>query len=72
MSRTYKDSLKGKGNHGQYSRTHRRNISVRAIRREPPDIRQLSRAVINQALAQADAERQAQQAEAPTKDADAE
>lgn len=56
MSRTYR-----KTTHGQYSRTHRRHISVRAIRRTDPDFRTLSRAAIAQALAEADAERKAQQ-----------
>jgi hypothetical protein len=44
MSRTYKDS--------------RRHIRVRAIRKDPPDLRRLARALI--ALAQAQAEAEAQ------------
>lgn len=34
---------------------HERHISIRAVRRQPPDLRKLSRAVIAQALAQATA-----------------
>lgn len=36
-----------------------RRISVRAVRRDPPDLRKLSRALIQLAMAQADAEAQA-------------
>ena len=36
----------------------RRNIKIKAIRREPPDLPKLSRAII--ALAQAEAEKQAE------------
>jgi len=39
-------------------RSYERRISVRTVRRDPPDLRKLSRALI--ALAQADAEAQAQ------------
>lgn len=57
MSRTRKDAAR---------RGHReRHISVRAVRRDPPDLRKLSRAIVAIALAQAEAEAQAQdQAEA--------
>lgn len=48
MSRTYKDSAKGGG--------RQRHISVRAVRRSPPDLRKLSRALIALAMAQAAAE----------------
>lgn len=52
MSKTYKDSqgrkTAGKG--------RQRNISVRAVRRDPPDLRKLSRALISLALAEAAAE----------------
>jgi hypothetical protein len=48
MSRTYKDSRKGSG--------YERRISVRAIRRNPPDLRKLSRALIQLAMEQAAAE----------------
>ncbi len=48
MSRTYKDSAKGGG--------RERHISVRAVRRNPPDLRKLSRALIALAMAQAAAE----------------
>ncbi len=39
-----------------------RRISVRGIRRDPPDIRKLSRALINLALAEAEREAAAQRA----------
>ena len=42
----------------QSKRSYERRISVRTVRRDPPDLRKLSRALI--ALAQADAEAQAQ------------
>lgn len=42
----------------QSKRSYERRISVRTVRRNPPDLRKLSRALI--ALAQADAEAQAQ------------
>jgi hypothetical protein len=48
MSRTYKDSPKGGG--------RQRHISVRAVRRNPPDLRKLSRALIALAMAQAASE----------------
>jgi hypothetical protein len=38
-----------------------RNISVRAVRRDPPDLRKLSRALIQLAMAQAAAEAEAEQ-----------
>ncbi|UGQ56893.1 hypothetical protein LSF60_16440 [Rhodococcus pyridinivorans] len=37
-----------------------RSIAIRTIRRQPPDLRKLSRAVIAQALAEAEAEAAAQ------------
>lgn len=52
VSRTWKDS--GKRDAGQ------RRISVRAVRRNPPDMRRLSRALIELAMAQAQAEAEAQ------------
>ncbi|GAA3734722.1 hypothetical protein GCM10022239_08560 [Leifsonia bigeumensis] len=42
----------------QSKRSYERRISVRTVRRDPPDLRKLSRALL--ALAQADAEAQAQ------------
>lgn len=42
----------------QSKHSYERRISVRTVRRDPPDLRKLSRALI--ALAQADAEAQAQ------------
>jgi hypothetical protein len=58
MSKTFKDSPQGKS-----TRTHRgrqRNISVRAVRRDPPDLRKLSRALITLAMAEAEAQAQEQ------------
>jgi len=60
MSRTYKDSKKANGN------SRERHISVRAVRRDPPDLRKLSRAIIQLAMEQAAAEAAAE-AEANTK-----
>lgn len=48
MSRTHKDSPHRKG--------RERHISVRAVRRNPPDLRKLSRALIQHAMEQAAAE----------------
>jgi hypothetical protein len=45
---------------GRGRRTSQRRISVRGVRRDPPDLRKLSRAVITLALAEAEAERDAQ------------
>jgi len=60
MARTYKDSPQSKQNRdGGSGRGRKRHISVRSVRRDPPDVRRLSRAVIALALAQADAEAQA-------------
>lgn len=59
MSRTYKDSPINKQVRGRGGRARQRNISVRAVRRDPPDLRKLSRAVIALAMAQAEAEAQA-------------
>lgn len=42
----------------QSKRSYERRISVRTVRRDPPDLRKLSRALL--ALAQADAEAKAQ------------
>lgn len=49
MSRTWKDS-KDRGN------GRRRNISVRGVRRDPPDVHKLSRALIALVMARAEAE----------------
>src|SRR5438067_348361 len=59
MSRTYKNSPNSNLSRGPRSRARQRNISVRAVRRDPPDLRKLSRAVIALAMAQAEAEAQA-------------
>lgn len=55
MSKTYKDSPKSKA----ARKGRERHISVRAVRRDPPDLRKLSRALIALALAEAAAEAQA-------------
>jgi len=55
MSKTFKDQPRRKG-----SRTKQRTISVRAVRRDPPDLRKLSRALIALAMAEAAAEAAAQ------------
>lgn len=61
MSRTYKDSPHRRPGDGR-RRGRRRNISVRVVRRDPPDYRKLSRAVIELAISQAEAEAAARQA----------
>jgi hypothetical protein len=62
MSRTFKDSPNGK----HRGPGKQRNISVRAVRRDPPDLRKLSRALIQLAIAEAEA--QTQQTAEPTTD----
>jgi hypothetical protein len=52
MSKTYKDSPR----HKAARKGRERNISVRAVRRDPPDLRKLSRALIQLAMAQAEAD----------------
>lgn len=64
MSKTYKDSPKGKRPGSYGSRTRQRHISVRAVRRDPPDLRRLGRALI--ALAAAQAEANAEAARSPS------
>ena len=51
----------GKRKHGKrnYRRARDRNISVRGVRRNPPDLNKLSQALVALALAQAEAEAQA-------------
>lgn len=68
MSRTYKDSRNGKAKTGppRGGSGRDRRISVRGVRREPADLRKLSRAVIAMALAEAAAEQAASAAAAPT------
>ncbi len=56
MSKTFKDSPQGKSARGGGGRQRQRNISVRAVRRDPPDLRKLSRALIELAMAEAAAE----------------
>lgn len=60
MSRTYKDSAKGSG--------RERHISVRGVRRKQPDLRQMSRALVQLALAEAAAEAAAEVNEEPLPD----
>lgn len=61
MSKTFKDGPARKQNRSGpgRGRGRRRNISVRAVRRDPPDLRKLSRALIQLAIAEAEAEAQA-------------
>ncbi|TQF73355.1 hypothetical protein FK531_07530 [Rhodococcus spelaei] len=61
MSQTRRNSCRKNGR-GE------RHISIRAVRRDPPDLRKLSRAVITLALAEAEAAKQAQVTEAATQD----
>jgi len=57
MSKTFKDSPQRKSERGNKGgRQRQRNISVRAVRRDPPDLRKLSRALIELAMAEAAAE----------------
>lgn len=65
MSKTDKDSQKNKA----AQKGRERHISVRAVRRDPPDLRKLSRALITLAMAEAAAEAAAQ-ADARDQDAD--
>lgn len=62
MSKTFKDSPASKQNRSSSGsgrgRGKQRNISVRAVRRDPPDLRKLSRALIQLAVAEAEAEAQ--------------
>lgn len=66
MSKTFKDSPKHKQERAARASAksggRQRNISVRAVRRDPPDLRKLSRALITLAMAEAAAEAQAQAA----------
>jgi hypothetical protein len=58
MSKTFKDAPGSKQNRSGpgRSRSRQRNISVRAVRRDPPDLRKLSRALIQLAIAEAEAQ----------------
>lgn len=60
MSKTFEDAPGSKQNRSGpgRGRGRQRNISVRAIRRDPPDLRKLSRALIQLAIAEAEAEAQ--------------
>lgn len=63
MSKTFKDSPQGRS--ARSRRGRQRNISVRAVRRDPPDLRKLSRALITLAMAEAEAQEQAQDEKTP-------
>lgn len=67
MSRTYKDSPNARNNRPRQG-GRQRNISVRAVRREQPDLRKLSRALIQLATSEAAAAAEAKQP--PQKEAD--
>jgi len=60
MSKTFKDAPGSKQNRSGPGRGRgkQRNISVRAVRRDPPDLRKLSRALIQLAIAEAEADAQ--------------
>ena len=60
MSKTSKDAPASKQNRRGPGRGRgkQRNISVRAVRRDPPDLPKLSRALIQLAIAEAEAEAQ--------------
>jgi hypothetical protein len=61
MSKSFKDrpeSKRDRSGPGR-GRGRQRNISVRAVRRDPPDLRKLSRALIQLAIAEAEAEAEA-------------
>jgi len=61
MSKTFKDAPGSKQNRSGPGRGRgkQRNISVRAVRRDPPDLRKLSRALIQLAIAEAEAQQAA-------------
>jgi len=59
MSKTFKDSPKHKQLRTGRGSGRQRNISVRAVRRDPPDMRKLARALIQLAVAQAETDAQA-------------
>jgi hypothetical protein len=60
MSKTFKDAPGSRQIRSGPGRGRQRNISVRAVRRDPPDLQRLSRALIQLALAEAEAEAAAQ------------
>jgi hypothetical protein len=61
MSKTFKDSPKYKQQlTGRRGGGRQRNISVRAVRRDPPDLPKLSRALIQLAVAQVEADARAE------------
>lgn len=62
MSRSRSNTRRGGGQSGRPDgrRRPQRCISVRSVRRNPPDVRKLGRAIIRMAVLEADAERAAQ------------
>lgn len=52
------------------NKSNERRISVRGVRRDPPDLKKLSRALIALAMAQAQAEAEAQAEHEAKKDAE--
>ena len=56
MGKTYKDSPQAKQSRDRAGRGRKRYISIRSVRRDPPDYRKLSQAVIALAVAEADAQ----------------
>lgn len=72
MSKTFKDSPASKQNRSGSGRGRgkQRDISVRAVRRDPPDLRKLSRALIQLAVAEAKAEAHQAAADQDTADQD--
>jgi hypothetical protein len=58
MSKTFKDSPKAKQMRTGRGHGRQRNISVRDVRRDPPDMRKLARALIQLAVAQAETDAQ--------------
>lgn len=59
MSKTFKDSPQRKQEQTHRGGGRRRNISVRAVRRDPPDLRKLARALIQLSIARAEADAEA-------------
>jgi hypothetical protein len=60
MSRTHKDAPKHKQARSNDGKGRRHNIRVRGVQRAEPDLRKLSRALIELAMAQAEADAQSQ------------
>ena len=60
MSRKNTNKKEGRAAHGGTGHKAERRLSVRAVRRDPPDLRKLARALIDLAQAQAEVEAQAE------------